>query len=586
MRRARRGRRAAAVLLSVLAVGLAAVTLLVDPLDLTSLTTVTESDPATIDSYVVDMTLDEDGNLRAVETITVTFPVPRRGIFRIFDTANPRFDESHPVTDVTVSRDGQPETAVWMPDSPDGVETLRIGQENFALFAGTYTYELGWTQLGVVEPDTVREEGSDATSLWWWDVIGSGWQVPIASAQIRVALPAVPTSVECVRGEDTGCTAAGEGASLAVDVADLAPEEPVTLRVAMPASEVPPSFEAPGDSAVPAVLAVLAGLLGAAVGIYGVRATKESPPGFPVLYEPPRGVRPAVGVWALDERASRSELQATLFDLGDRGVVRIERHDDDWLVRLVADPIESGCESWETAMLSELGLRSEGEAFVVSRDAASGKRIAGAKRSLSRGVTIAATHWLRASKAGLMVRFLAWVAVIALLVIAPMHVFGGPSAPAWVVVGLAALAATASIVAVDGGRSTVRTEEGRDIWSRMGGFARFLSTDSSESRFDAAAHLDWFPHYLPWAFALGVSDEWARRYEAQGVEVPEVPYVYGWYWVPGMHHAGMGSFSSSFDAAISSASAAYAATQASSGGGGGGGFSGGSGGGGGGGGSW
>jgi uncharacterized membrane protein len=132
----------------------------------------------------------------------------------------------------------------------------------------------------------------------------------------------------------------------------------------------------------------------------------------------------------------------------------------------------------------------------------------------------------------------------------------------------------------------VRTPEGRDLWSRTGGFARFLTTDSSESRFDAAAHLDWYPRYLAWAVALGSADEWARRYEAQGVEVPDVPWVV-WTGTGTRFHAG--AMNRSFDGAIASATSAYAAAEAaraSASGGGGGGFSGGSGGGGGGGGSW
>jgi uncharacterized membrane protein len=141
------------------------------------------------------------------------------------------------------------------------------------------------------------------------------------------------------------------------------------------------------------------------------------------------------------------------------------------------------------------------------------------------------------------------------------------------------------VLAVDSGRSTTRTATGRDVWSRTGGFARFLSTDSSESRFDAAAHLDWYPKYLPWAIALGVGEEWARRYQVQGITEPEVPYVVGWGYGHGTHHDGFSGFHDSFNGAISAASATYAASQSSSSSGGGG-FSGGSGGGGGGGGSW
>ncbi len=181
-------------------------------------------------------------------------------------------------------------------------------------------------------------------------------------------------------------------------------------------------------------------------------------------------------------------------------------------------------------------------------------------------------------------RVLAWLALVGTAAMAGLSLFAGIDFPLWLIVGVASFAVFGSVNATDAGASSKRTEVGRDVWSRVGGFARFLGTDSSESRFDAAAHLDWFPRYLPWAVALGLSEEWAERYEAQGVAPPEVTYLYGWGIGYGYGSNRFRDFNNSFNSAISSASAAYAASQSSSGGGGG--FSGGSGGGGGGGGSW
>ena len=140
-------------------------------------------------------------------------------------------------------------------------------------------------------------------------------------------------------------------------------------------------------------------------------------------------------------------------------------------------------------------------------------------------------------------------------------------------------------MACDPGVRTKRTTAGRELWTRAGGFARFLTTDSSESRFDAGRAPRLVPPVPRWALALGVADRWAYRFESQGVAVPTVPWIY-WYGFAPFHPASMAT---SFDSAISSATTAYASSRVSSGVGGsfgGGGFSGGSGGGGGGGGSW
>ena len=584
--KSRTGRtRFAAVAFLVVVLAAAAVLVLVEPVNTGG---ETQSEPSTITNYSVDMVVAQDGTLTVDEQITVSFPIPRRGIFRIFDTQNSR-GRDFPIESLSVTRDGQPEQWVWN-DSAYGTSTARIGNENIWLDPGEYTYGLSWTTSNVLEPYEFPEGEKDPEStMFFWQAIGSGWPMPILAADVSVELPAPPTSVDCRIGDDIACDAARDGARLAIDVGALNPNEPVTILAAMDADEVPANS---GPSEL-VWLAVLTGLVGLGLGLAGFASTRERAPGFPVLYEPPAGVRPAVGVRVLDERPSSEELQATLFDLGARGLVRISPSDqaaargengDRWEVSLVGDPAGGQCEGWEVKTLSRLGLRSVGDSFTVSKTVKAGKKIAKAKESLEAGAAVAAAPYVATSAAGSVVALMGWVCALGLVVMAGFWLFGGFEFPLWLVTGLLGFTIPASVVATDVGRRSKRTEAGREVWSRTGGFARFLGTDSSESRFDAAAHLDWFPRYLPWALALGVTDEWASRYEAQGVEIPSVPYLYGWGYTMGYGRA-FSDFNHSFSASIASASAAYAASQASSGSGGGGGFSGG-GGGGGGGGSW
>ncbi|MEZ5238015.1 MAG: DUF2207 domain-containing protein [Microthrixaceae bacterium] len=520
MRSRTRVRRAAAVVFALVVIAGAAVALFADPITSGGEQSV---DVASIESYTVDMRLEDSGVLHATETIVVSYPVSRRGIFRIFDTADPRRDIDHPIEDLTVTRDGATEPFEWV-ESAVGTETARIGRADLPLPPGTYTYTLEWTTRDVLEPSVIGGVEDPDTTLWWWDVIGSGWQMPIGEVDATVELPAEPVSVECVIGEGTPCEPTVQGTTLTLATGSLQPFEPVTLRVGMPAAQVPPN-EVPSENLL---LVVLAGLLGAALGIAGLRYTHERRPGFPVLYEPPAGVRPAVGVRVLDEKASDNELQATLFDLGDRGVLRIGPSGKDWTIEVTADPQSAGLESWELSMLNRLGLSAVGDTFLVSRSKRAGKRIHSAKEALEAGASAAARPFLAPSPLGSLMRLLAWLALAGTLAMAGFTLFGGVDFPLALIVGVAAFGVCASLNATNVGASTKRTEAGREVWSRTGGFTRFLSTESSESRFDAAAHLDWFPHYLPWAVALGVSEEWAARYEAQGVAPPEVGYLYGW----------------------------------------------------------
>ena len=573
--RGRRGR-AGGVLAWVLRVAVvsAVVSVVVlDPLTSTSSTT----DTASVRSYDVAMSLSEDGALDSLERVVVQMPPGKRGIFRIFDTADPRRSGvEHPVDVESVERDGQDEPYVDVSSAP-GTRSIRIGDEDVYLDAGVHTYTIRSRTVDVLEP------GRSGETQWWWDVVGAGWQMSMDQVSVTARLPARPLRVECVQGEDTPCTATVDGTTMQIRTGPLAPFTPVTVRVAFDADDVGAPATA-GTPWVTLVLTAIAVLAAALLGGWCWRRTREREPGFPVVFEPPFLVPPALGVRVLDERDAAADLQATLFDLGERGVLRLRGDDESWTVEVVQPLDDELLHPIERTLLDGLGVRSVGDAFVVSETEDAG-RVVGAARSAVRALVAASSStYLEGSGPGRLAIGLGWLCLIATFVLAGVHLFSTSGWVSWpLLAGTATFAFVVMGMLFEPGVRTTRTAEGRDLWARTGGFARFLTTDSSAARFDAAAHLDWYPRYLAWAVALGVGDEWARRYQAQGVEVPTVPWLlWSGTWTA---HLSADSMNRSFDSAIASASAAYAASQASSSSGGGG-FSGGSAGGGGGGGSW
>ncbi len=572
MRSRTRGRLVGAAAFAFVASAATAIGLFVGPVSTSGGTQA--FDVASINRFDVDLVVEADGTMHATETIVVDYPIERRGIFRVFDTADPRRDIDHPISGLSVTRDGLPEPWVWQ-ESAFGTQTARIGREDLYLQPGSYTYVLTWSTKNVLEPSL----DDPASTLWWWDAIGSGWQMPIAEANVSVTLPVSATGVDCVVGASASCDVSASGSTIEVTAQRLQPFTPITIRAAMPASVIAPNQVNETNW----LAAIVAGFVGAAIGLAGWRATREPAPGFPVWFEPPQNVRPAVGTRVLDEATSKHSLQATLFDLGERGVVSLQPFDSTWSIELIDDPVNHACDDWELEMLAELGLDEMGDDFIVSETVSSGTRVTKATEAVNSGVNHAAGLYLKSSAGAILFRLLGWLCGIGVIGLAALSVLGGVGVPKWVILGVGAIAVFSAVHATDAGATTTRTALGRDVWSRTGGFARFLSTESSESRFDAAAHLDWFPRFLPWAVALGVSDEWAKRYAAQLVDLPTVPYIYGIGGIHGYQSASMSNLTSSFSSAIASASSAYAASQSSSSGGG---FSGGSGGGGGGGGSW
>ena len=151
--------------------------------------------------------------------------------------------------------------------------------------------------------------------------------------------------------------------------------------------------------------------------------------------------------------------------------------------------------------------------------------MAAARKALHAQTSSSSSEYLRSSPAGMVAIVVGWICLAASVFMVGRYFIDSGWVRWPLLAGTTAFALVAAGMMFSAGTATVRTAEGRDLWSRTGGFARFLTTDSSEARFDASAHLDWYPRYLAWAVALGVADEWAARYEAQGVELPEVPWV-------------------------------------------------------------
>jgi uncharacterized membrane protein len=255
-----------------------------------------------------------------------------------------------------------------------------------------------------------------------------------------------------------------------------------------------------------------------------------------------------------------------------------------WVVEGVATPEQwAAADPATQALGTSLGVTSPGYQFHADGTVPSGKMLKSAKGSFDSAVrSWALSQGMLSRQGGEAVgRLLVYAAILlggALIVFnwAGFTTAGLPFA-AFAIGGLALLKP---------GALTRRTDAGRDLWSRAGGFKRILATESAETRFDFSAKRDLYTAYIPWAVAFGCADAWQRKYEAEMHEPAPTPVWLGGYYGGYGDVATATGFVDSFQATLASSISAYEATQKSSSSGGGGGFSGGGGGGGGGGGSW
>ena len=544
---------------------------------------------ARIDDYVADFSVNADGRLEATETLTVTFPVERHGIFRLFDTRDPNFPHNRLVpTDIRVTRDGSPEPFEVLKERHGRYRDIKIGSAG-TTFDGTRVYRISYVIDGVL-----TKGFGGAVSQFYWQLIPSGWLMPIGKAELTVHLPAAAENFKCAVGVGTGtpCTADGAGTEdLTVKTGALLPHTPVTIKadqdVPTPsANSLPwPAKYDPILGTHPALLGVVLGfsvLLGGA-GTALSQTTREKDPAFPLMYAPPDGIGPAQAAYLLTEKTESKALVATMMYAAEKGAVKLDTVDQSWTLTGTENT-----DAWNqvdnvTQLLgSNLGVVGAGQSFHASATSvSSGEKLKGTVSSFEANTKA----WAKTS--GLMITSgLGGAGCFVLLVLGAATLALG----AWNPFNMSVLAlipglfAVGSIAVGFSGAGTKRTPAGRDVWSRVGGFKRILSTPSAQDRFDFAGRKDLYTTYLPWAVAFDCADEWAKKYRVETGEEPPAPT-----WFPVYYGVHSGNFVNqmvdSFDSTVSSAISSYEATQSSSSSGGGG-FSGGGGGGGGGGGSW
>lgn len=552
----------------------------------------TTTEDTSITRYDAAFTVAEDGDLTARETITVDFAgYGKHGIFRFWDVADSSEPNARRIPrDVSVTLDGVREDFAMLSEGRGRYRVARIGRESVTLDPGLHTYVISYTIDGVLQPG----DGAQPTQFYW-DLIPGGWRQTIGAADLTVDLPVAPGEVDCAvgAGETGGCTAEVDGTRVTVVTGPLPARTPVTLLAGLdlPTPDAGDSrpwtvrFDpvfGPSVWLLPlvAALAVVMGLGGA----WAARSGREPTPSYPLLYAPPPGIGPAQAAYIYTEHPDREDFVASILYAAEQGAVTVDRNQGAWTMTDVGGPAAWARLDPVTGRVARL-LPGQGGTFVAApRDVATGKVLAAEVASFSAETR----SWARES--GLMVGsglggvggVLAVVAALAAALLALLNPFT-MSVLALVPGGFAVFA----LPLVRRGSGTRRTAAGRDLWSRVGGFHRMLSTPSGVQRFDFSGRREIYTAYIPWAVALGCADEWAAKYRTEMGEEPPAPsyFAAGYAGAHTGNHVDqmLGDFRTTLDSAISS----YEATQSSSSGSsGGGGFSGGGGGGGGGGGSW
>ncbi|MCW2847520.1 MAG: hypothetical protein JWR90_1494 [Marmoricola sp.] len=542
------------------------------------------TDDATITNYLADFIVAKDGRLSVTETLTVSFPGYKHGIFRFFDLQDP--DDSHARLEpdnVTVTRDGQTEPFETQKTGQGRYRNVQIGSASQTI-QGEHVYVIRYTIDGVLSP-----RGS--TSQFYWNLVPSGWLMPIDQARLTVHLPAKPGAVKCALGvgATSGCKVVPDDANgFVVTTGRLEHNTPVTVKAPLDVAAPSRNLSAwplrldpvLGTSTVVLIVLLLLAALAAWVGEATAAPTRELKPQFPLMYAPPDGLGPAQANYLFTEKVGKDDFVASIMQTSEKGATTLT-HQGGWTIT------DTGkAASWQSldpvSAYAAQVIDVQGGAFTADTSVGAGQKL---KSGLSKFES-ATQDWAKQNKlmAKAGVGSAGGLLVIGGFLLAGFLGLVNPF-------GLSVLALVPGLFAIFAaellapGSSTRRTPAGRELWSRIGGFQRILATPSAEQRFDFSGRKELYTAYIPWAVAFGVADQWAEKYKIETGEDPPLPFYAAGYGYAGGGFAS--SMANDFSTTVDSAISAYEATQSSSSsGGGGGGFSGGGGGGGGGGGSW
>jgi uncharacterized membrane protein YgcG len=571
-----------------------------------SATAQTTNEAERITSFDVQITVNADNTMNVTETIEYVFPEGRHGLLRDITTAAPWFDDADfyrnwPLSDVTVSSPTAPDQ--FTRNKVDDFTTqLRIGDPDVTI-SGPHTYVINYVQAGIVDAFASTDE-------FFWNVIGTSWQVPIENVTVEISLPGEVTQVECFTGnfgQTTACqSAAMNGNNVEVLQTNLEVFQAVTIVAAMPAGSVPNAgpilveqatfsnvmdftrTNLIGAGGLLAIFLVGIGVLFWRVGrdrrssgtftdaAFATGKTSERIPlvelkDHPVQFAPPDGVRPAHFYLLLEEDVPERIVSTTIVDLAVRGHLSIEELDDGDDYRLTKLENQDELLKFEQTLMASLFVRRE-SVLISDLEYVFAKRSAKVRDLIYQDAK--KQNWFlgrpdRVRTAWAVGGFALFLAGIGITIFAAINIGNG--------VLFTPIASAGIIIAIGARWMPAKTPKGSGMAGRAVGFAYFLEqSEAYRSKLAEESHI--FTEYLPYVMAIGATDKWTRAFDGINIEEPD--------WFVGSRGFVPYGFGHRMDSFAASAATSLSSVQPSSGSSGfSGGFSGG-GGGGGGGGSW
>ena len=478
-------------------------------------------------AYNVDINVNENNSFDITEHISTYFNEQRHGIFRTIPTRNQvkRTDgTSHSVKAKIKNIKASENCDVSI---ENGNYVLQIGDAD-TYVEGEHDYTIKYTYM-------LGEDQNNGFDELYYNIIGDGWDTYIQNVTFKITMPKEFDKSKL--GFSIGNYGTVGTYDINYDVNDniitgsvartLQPNEAVTVRLELEDgyfyfNKTLYNFKLALLVAVPALLFIIVIILWSKFG-------KDKKAVQTVEFYPPNGMSSAdIAFWQSGLIANNEKLTPLLIELANDGYIQIEevetksKKKSEFAITKLKDRYDGNDRAKEIFFngLFKNGTRSKiyksdlEDDFYLTLNIIRELYNKPEKR-----------HKVFEAKS-LYMRILAWV-LCALSVFAVLFNFSNlfDSSQKYILTLVGIIICIISFVFSFFIRK--RTDEAVDILGKINGFKNFLET-AEKDKLEALVDDDpaYFYNILPYAYVLGVSDKWMKKFESIAVEPPQWYYGY------------------------------------------------------------
>lgn len=470
-----------------------------------------------IELFEIDLTLQENTDIHIREKIHYSFSESKRGIYRVIPV-NKRSEDNVLKFPTTIkinsvkyypANQGAPVKKVYEKSSEDENIYIRIGEED-KWIDGLYVYELDY----VVKNGINYFENHDEL---YWNIIGTGWEVPIDKVVAKISLPGEVTKSACYTGiygsTESNCELINESdTSLLLNVnTTLEHNNAVTIAVEMPKGSVEDAKEREEEIIKKNNLLGLLSLILIPLSSLLIQSKLKSPKKIIVPdFTPPRNINPLMAGSLLTKGGAKpNAITAEIINLAIAGHLVIEQvKKKEYLIKkvekdtLIEYPSSQKLYNSLFASSNEINTKNKNTSLGVSMQSVFSKvnsdlkqqKYINEKKSVGIGLSSLFGVIALVSSLGGMSYFLRYSSFI----------------------GALALLLTGIVLFILPFTTDSRSNEGNDAYYKLLGLKMYINTAEKhriEFHNDPEKYIGVFEKLLPYAILFGLEKKWVKEFE-------------------------------------------------------------------------